>query len=141
MKKWNVRYIFRSIRTGEITRKIFDLSTIELGTIPQFLAAEGLKILFRDMGSGVLDIDGQEIFENDLVKSESRNQGMPIKITFKEGQFLGEYGNISKTYFSLDQEFEQRLQIIGDEHPVETWMIEVTTKSAKDETLMIGKDK
>lgn len=121
MKKINIRYFFQSIKTEKLKTVILTLADIELGMVQKMFKEEGFKIIGRDLGSGVKDTEGIEIFDNDYVTSEDRNSGKPIDIIFEEGSFKGKYGTIVPSYFSLDSEHE-RLKVIGNKISVPNWI-------------------
>lgn len=118
MKKINIRYFFQSIKTEELRTVILSLADVEMGAIQKLFQEEGLKIVGRDLGSGIKDTEGIEIFDNDYVVSEFRNNGRPIDIVFENGMFSGKY---AKLHFELDVEFE-KLKVIGNKVEVPNWI-------------------
>lgn len=69
MKDLNIRYRFENKDTGEITEAILTLSGIENGALMSHLIGKK-KVLSRDLGTGLLDKHGKEIFENDVGRLE-----------------------------------------------------------------------
>jgi len=137
MKKINIRYFFQSIKTDELKTVILTLADIELGAVQKLFQEEGFKMIGRNLGSGVKDTEGVEIFDYDYVVSEDRNGGKPISIVFENGEFLGHYPGVR---FSLDPEHE-RLKIIGNKINVPNWINIERDPGDEIEAAMIPEEK
>jgi hypothetical protein len=80
----NIRYRFRNRKTGEEIETILELREVELqGFVPNPFQSLDWEILSRDLGTGMKDKNGEEIFEKARVRILYKS---PVEATI---EFLG----------------------------------------------------
>lgn len=61
------RYVFKNKSTGELIYEFYNIKQIErLNFISRFLKNNEFELISRDRYIGMLDINGKEIYENDI---------------------------------------------------------------------------
>ena len=66
--------------------------------------------------TGLTDVNGKEIYEDDIVKNKCGHIG---KVVFKHGAFVFQWNDNTETYWSADPDSENDIEVIGNiwEHP------------------------
>lgn len=79
-----IRYAIKNKHTGVIHFKWYTITQIEVG-LSKLFDTENYDIISRDRFSGMTDINGREIYENDICKFKEHNY--KAKIIFWNQQF------------------------------------------------------
>ncbi|MDE1367515.1 YopX family protein [Bacillus licheniformis] len=80
MKEFDIRYVYRHKKTGEIVTYIDNIITLEKGSNKNMTTVNngvGYELISRDLFTGLIDENGKQIFENDIVNCDG-NAGLVL---------------------------------------------------------------
>lgn len=105
------RYVFEDKKSKKKFLRYWTIRQIETGSLKEFDFLRW-KLITRDMFTGLHDKNGKEIYEGDVVFSESWNPPKQ-EVTFDRGGFCLKYDN---SEYYPDIKYAEQMEIIGNIH-------------------------
>lgn len=104
MENIKIRYTWRRDSDGNIIQRVVDLISLEeKGLILDF---SGYRLIARDLFTGKQDIDGKDVYENDILEGERSDSWL--------GEWVPYCGEVGIIVFPFDRDDFTNLKLTND---------------------------